>query len=34
MFVFDDYAENIQQNKVKTAILTAISRFFSNRGLV
>ena len=30
MFVFDDYAENIQQNQVKTAILATVSRFFSN----
>ena len=28
MIVFDDYAENIQQNQVKTAILAAISRLF------
>ena len=29
MFVFDDYAENIQQNQVKTAIFAQFSRFFS-----
>ena len=30
MIVFDDYAENIQQNQVKTTILASFSRFFSN----
>jgi hypothetical protein len=34
VFVFDDYAENIQQNQVKTAILATVSRFFSNEGPV
>ena len=34
MFVFDDYAENIQQNQGKTAILAAISRFFSRQSRI
>jgi hypothetical protein len=32
VFVFDDYAENIQENQVKTSILASVSRFFSNEG--
>jgi hypothetical protein len=31
VIVFDDYAENIQQNQVKTAILATVSRFFSKK---
>jgi hypothetical protein len=31
VIVFDDYAENIQQNQVKTAISAPISRFFSKK---
>ncbi len=30
MIVFDDYAENIQQNQVKTTIFAPFSRFFSS----
>jgi len=33
VIVFDDYAENIQQNQVKTTISAPFSRFFSNKGV-
>ena len=31
MIVFDDYAENIQENQVKTALLASFSGFFSKK---
>ena len=34
MIVFDDYAENIQQNQVKTAISAPFSRFFSSGSVI
>jgi hypothetical protein len=32
VIVFDDYAEKIQQNQVKTSIFPTVSRFFSKKG--
>jgi hypothetical protein len=34
VIVFDDYAENIQENQVKTTILASCSRFFSKETLI
>jgi hypothetical protein len=31
VIVFDDYAENIQENQVKTAILASFSGFFPKK---